>query len=109
MTGDAAAFSVRPIFIGCIALPVQLPLQLFFTFWAGGFLGGMSQAAGLFPRGSHLPFIFFGTVAFFGIPAAAYFGKKLNYSQTEYRFLAITLNSRKDSSRSTKKSYGFAM
>jgi uncharacterized membrane protein YdbT with pleckstrin-like domain len=54
------------------------------------FFGGMSQilakSTGLFARGSWAPFIFFGALAFFGIPAVAYFGKKLNYSRTEYRF-----------------------
>jgi membrane protein YdbS with pleckstrin-like domain len=76
-------FSVRPVFIGWIALLVQLPLQLFFTFWAGGFFGGLTQF--LLP-GSRASFIFFGALAFFGIPTVAYVGKKLNYSRTEYRF-----------------------
>jgi uncharacterized membrane protein YdbT with pleckstrin-like domain len=83
--GDAS-FSVRPVFIGWIALLVQLPLQLFFTFWAAGFLGGMLMATGLFDRGSRAPFLFFGAVAFVAIPLVAYFGKWLNYSRTEYRF-----------------------
>ncbi len=86
MTAGELKFSVRPIFIGWITLLVQLPLQLFFTIWAGGFFGGMSQSFGLFERGSHTPFIVFGALAFFGIPIVAYFGKKLNYSRTEYRF-----------------------
>lgn len=88
MATDDVVFSVRPIFIGWITLLVQLPMQLFLTFWAGGFLGGISQTTGLFARGSQTPFIFFGALAFFGIPAIAYFGKKLNYSRTEYRFFA---------------------
>ncbi len=79
-------FSVRPVFIGWITFLIQLPLQLFFTVWAGGFFGGMLQAAGLFPRGSRVPFIVFGALAFFGIPVVAYLGKKLNYGRTEYRF-----------------------
>ena len=37
---------------------------------------------------TQLPFIFFGGLAFFGVPAVAYIGKKLNYSRTEYRFFA---------------------
>jgi uncharacterized membrane protein YdbT with pleckstrin-like domain len=84
MAADEAVFTVRPVFIGWITLLVQLPLQLFFTIWAGGFFGGLTQATGLFPQGSS--FIVFGAIAFFGIPAIAYFGKKLNYSRTEYRF-----------------------
>jgi uncharacterized membrane protein YdbT with pleckstrin-like domain len=85
MTSDKVVFSVRPVFVGWITLLVQLPLQLFFTFWAGGFFGGMSQVVAQ-SHGSRAPFIFFGALAFFGIPAVAYFGKKLNYSRTEYRF-----------------------
>src|SRR5580698_6100077 len=84
MATNTAVFTVRPVFIGWITLLVQLPLQLFFTIWAGGFFGGMTQATGLFPRGSS--FIVFGAIAFFGIPAVAYIGKKLNYGRTEYRF-----------------------
>jgi len=82
----APTFSIRPIFIGWITLLIQLPLQLFFTVWAGAFFGALITSTGLFPRGSHAPFIFFGLLAFFGIPLIAYFGKKLNYGRTEYRF-----------------------
>ena len=84
-------FTVRPVFIGWITLLIQLPLQLFFTLWSGGFFGGMIQATGLFARGSQTPFIVFGAIAFFGVPLVAYFGKKLNYSRTEYRFFADRL------------------
>jgi len=85
--------SVRPVFIGWIALLIQLPLQLFFTFWCAVFFGGMFQASGHFvgtPRvaGAQLPFIIFGAIGFFGVPTVAYLGKKLNYSRTEYRFFA---------------------
>jgi uncharacterized membrane protein YdbT with pleckstrin-like domain len=86
MATDEAVFTVRPVFIGWITLLVQLPLQLFFTIWAGTFFGGMFQMTALFARGSQTPFIIFGAMAFFGVPAVAYFGKKLNYSRTEYRF-----------------------
>jgi membrane protein YdbS with pleckstrin-like domain len=89
MATNTAVFTVRPVFIGWITLLVQLPLQLFFTIWAGGFFGGMTQATGLFPRGSS--FIVFGAIAFFSIPAVAYIGKKLNYGRTEYRFFADRL------------------
>ena len=77
MTSDNVVFTARPVFVGWIVLLLQLPIQLFLTFWAGGFFGGLT---------SSLPFLFFGGIAFFGIPAVAYFGKKLNYSRTEYRF-----------------------
>jgi membrane protein YdbS with pleckstrin-like domain len=79
-------FSFRPVFIGWITLLQQLPLQLFFTFWCGGFFGGFSSLSGVFARNSWVPFIFFGALAFFGIPLVTYFGKKLNYGRTEYRF-----------------------
>ena len=82
-------FSLKPVFVGWIALLVQFPFQLFFTIWAGGFFGGFSGF--LFPRGSWAPFLFFGMLAFFGIPLIAYFGKKLNYSRTEYRFYSDRL------------------
>jgi uncharacterized membrane protein YdbT with pleckstrin-like domain len=88
MASETTIFSVRPVFVGWITLLIQLPFQLFFTFWAGLFFGGMVSAAGLIARGSRAPFIFFGTLAFIGIPLIAYIGKKLNYSRTEYRFFA---------------------
>lgn len=84
LASNEPAFSVRPVFIGWIALLIQLPLQLFLTVWAALFFGGMSQ--GMFGRGSVLPFIVFGAAGFLAAPAVAYLGKKLNYSRTEYRF-----------------------
>lgn len=88
MATDRLVFSVQPVFVGWITLLAQLPLQLFFTLWASLFFGGLTQA---FIPGSRAPFIFFGAVAFFGIPIAAYFGKKLNYGRTEYRFFTDRL------------------
>jgi len=76
-------FSFKPVFIGWLTLCTQLPLQLFFTIWSGGFFGGMTSM--LFP-GSKIQFIFFGALAFFGIPLVIYVGKKLNYARTEYKF-----------------------
>ncbi len=70
---------------------MQLPLQLFFTIWAAGFLGGTTQSFLPFARQTRASYIFFGALAFFGIPIVAYFGKKLNYSRTEYRFFADRL------------------
>jgi len=91
MATDNEAFSVRPVFIGWITLLIQLPLQLFFTLWSGGFFGGMIEATGLFGRGSNMPFIIFGATGFFAVPVIAYFGRKLNYSRTEYRFFTDRL------------------
>src|SRR5215471_6708681 len=65
-------FSLRPVFIGWITLLYQLPRQLFFTLWVGGFFGGLFnalfKATGIFPEVSWIPFVFFGALAFFGIP-----------------------------------------
>ena len=77
-------FSIRPVFIGLLTLLTQVPLQLFFTAWAGLFFGGMTSA--FFPHSFGSPFIFFGGLAFFGIPLVTYIGKKLNYARTEYKF-----------------------
>ena len=78
------AKSEHPIFIGWIALISQLPLQLFFTVWAGGFFGGFTRAlVGFTGQGT---FIVFGLLAFFGVPCVAYFGKRLNYAKTTYKF-----------------------
>jgi uncharacterized membrane protein YdbT with pleckstrin-like domain len=83
----SAMFSLRPVFIGWIILLYQLPFQLFFTVWSGGFFGGLVSSLRIVPRDSWLPFLFFGGLAFFGVPLVTYFGKKLNYARTEYRFL----------------------
>lgn len=77
-------FVERPVFVGWIALVVQLPFQLFLTFWAGGFFGGIVGGA-LHVSGA-APFVFFGGLAFVGVSLVAYFGKKLNYSRTTYNF-----------------------
>ena len=87
-------FSLKPVFIGWTTLLAQLPLQLFLTFWAALFFGGITTAlfgafendfdAGEFFAGS--PFRIFGLLAFFGVPLIAYFGKKINYERAEYRF-----------------------
>jgi uncharacterized membrane protein YdbT with pleckstrin-like domain len=87
-------FSLKPVFVGWITLLVQLPLQLFLTVWAALFFGGITQALFLFssddfdaPSFFTGPGIrFFGTLAFFGVPLIAYFGKRLNYARAEYRF-----------------------
>ncbi len=74
----------RPYFVGWIAILAALPIQLIMTVWAGGFFGALSSAA----LGLHggAPFVFFGLLAFIGIPCFAYFGKKLNYQRTIYSF-----------------------
>jgi membrane protein YdbS with pleckstrin-like domain len=85
-TGPEVVVSLRPVFIGWITLLMQLPMQLFFTLWCGGFFGGIGSATGLFPRDSWRPFVLFGLLAFVGVPLVAYVGKRLNYARTEYKF-----------------------
>lgn len=81
--------TAQPVFVPWVALASVIPIQLFMTVWAGGFFGGFSMV-GLQAIGIELPFgttfIFFGALAFFGIPAIVYFTKKNTYQQTEYKF-----------------------
>jgi membrane protein YdbS with pleckstrin-like domain len=91
MPADAVKLSIRPVFIGWITLLTQIPLQLFFTVWCGGFFGGMAMSTGLFAKNGLSPSYVIGAIAFFSIPIVAYVGKKLNYSRTEYRFYADRL------------------
>lgn len=79
-------FTVRPVFVGWIALLYQLPVQLFLTFWSAMFFGGLAGSFHFFPKNSPVPFVLFGAIAFLGVPLVAYFGKKLNYARTEYKF-----------------------
>lgn len=73
------------MFVGWTTLLVQAPFQLFFTVWAGVFLGGM--ATSFFGVRTQTPSMaFFGALAFIIVPLVAFFGKKLNYGRTEYRF-----------------------
>ena len=91
MSAGVVKLSVKPVFVGWIALVTQVPLQLFFTVWCGGFFGGMGAVAGLFPNNSMAASYVIGAVVFFAMPIVIYFGKKLNYSRTEYRFYADRL------------------
>jgi membrane protein YdbS with pleckstrin-like domain len=78
--------TLRPVFIGWIVLLYQLPFQLFFTFWSAMFFGGMLSSFHVFPKDSLAPFVCFGALAFCAVPLVIYFGKKLNYARTEYKF-----------------------
>lgn len=80
--------SLKPIFIGWSTLVAQLPLQLFFTLWCGGFFGGMyisftGQKSEIFLSP---PVILFGSAAFILFPLVIYVSKKLNYQKTDYKF-----------------------
>ncbi|MGA2441732.1 MAG: zinc-ribbon domain-containing protein [Tepidisphaeraceae bacterium] len=84
---------LQPVFVGWATVFAVLPIQLFLTVWAAGFCGGFSML-GLafvgrvfhvkFPPGS--TFIFWGILAFFGVPLVAYWSKRSSYAKAEYRF-----------------------
>ena len=54
----------------------------------GGFFGVAVTSLDIFDRSSRVPFLFFGVLAFFGVPLVAYFGENLNYESTEHNFYA---------------------
>ncbi|OCK56888.1 PH domain-containing protein [Bradyrhizobium sp. LMTR 3] len=90
MSPSEVKLSVKPMFIGWITLLTQLPLQVFFTLWCGVFFGGVGASIGIFPNAKDASYAI-GAIAFFAVPVVAYIGKKLNYSQTEYRFYSDRL------------------
>ena len=59
---QAVRFSLRPVFVGWIALVMQLPFQLFFTLWCV-FFGGLTKV--IFRTDSTLPFWWFGGACLF--------------------------------------------
>jgi membrane protein YdbS with pleckstrin-like domain len=80
----------RPRFLLWTSFLVQLPLQLFFSIWAGGFLGGLTSS--FFPAAANAlttrfasPFLAIGLATFFLFPIATLAAKLLNYSNTVYR------------------------
>lgn len=85
-------FSVKPAFVGWTTFLAQLPLQLFLTLFLAFFIG--LPATALMTGGDFEPedifmgpaFLLVATLVFFGVPLLIYFGKKLNYARTEYRF-----------------------
>lgn len=80
---------LRPRFIGWVTALSLLPIQLFFTVWAGGFLGifgGLAVKHLGLPLPAWLPAVFFSCIFFFGMPLLPYTAKKRTYAQTEYRF-----------------------
>jgi membrane protein YdbS with pleckstrin-like domain len=91
MPAGAVKLSIRPVFVGWIKLLNQVPLQLFFTVWCGGFFGGMGAVIGIFPNDTRMASYTIGAIAFFAIPIFTYVGMKLNYSRTEYRFYSDRL------------------
>jgi uncharacterized membrane protein YdbT with pleckstrin-like domain len=79
-------FSLKPIFIGWLTIVSTVPLQLFFTLWAGLFFGGLASYFFKSTVPSSTPSIIAAGAAFFGIPLVYYIVKKLNYERTEYKF-----------------------
>jgi membrane protein YdbS with pleckstrin-like domain len=90
MPAGVVKLTIKPVFVGWMKLLNQVPLQLFFTVWCGGFFGGIGTSIGLFPRSSEASYII-GAITFFAFPIATYVGVKLNYGRTEYRFYADRL------------------
>jgi len=81
----SVTFSVKPVFVGWITLLMQLPFQIFFAVWSGGFFGIM--AANLTgKKWAWLPPLVIGGAVFVVMPIVIYLGRKLNYARTEYRF-----------------------
>jgi len=86
--GAEPVFSIRPVFVGWVALATLLPYLLFFPLWAAVFFGPMiEQLQG--PSG--LAFLVPGCLAFLAVLFLGYVGKKLSYERTEYNFYADRL------------------
>jgi membrane protein YdbS with pleckstrin-like domain len=87
-------FSVKPVFVGWTVLLAQAPLQLFLTVWSALFFGGIASVIiSLITDGMEdgptfqiSTFAIIGLIAFVTVPALYYFGRKLSYARTEYRF-----------------------
>jgi len=87
-SAERLAFSIRPVFVGWVALATLLPYLLFFPLWAAVFFGPMIEQL----RGPSWPaFLVPGCLAFFAVLLLGYVGKKLSYERTEYNFYADRL------------------
>ncbi len=91
---DELIITTQAVFVPWVSIISTIPIHLFLTVWACGFLGGFSGFAvhmiGLYlPPGS--TFIFFGALAFFTVPAISYYKQKETYSRTRYSFYADRL------------------
>jgi membrane protein YdbS with pleckstrin-like domain len=90
-------FIIRPVFIPWVTIVSVIPIQLFMTILAGGFLGGFVLFVVeffniIFNNNLNLPiwftFVFFGALVFFSIPFLTYYVKKKTYNKTKYKFYA---------------------
>ena len=86
--------TAEPVFHPLVAIISIIPIQLFMTVWAGGFFGGFGLF-GVQALDINIPpwftFVFFGALAFFGIPILVFFVKKKTYAKTKYLFFADRL------------------
>ena len=86
---NAPVVEYRPRFVLWTSFFAQVPLQLFFAFWSGGFVGGMLQsmlprvAASLSFAGN--PFVSIGVLVFVMFPVVTLVTKAMNYGNTIYR------------------------
>lgn len=81
--------TVKPVFIPWLTVAQILPIQIFLTIWAGGFLGGFSLAGiKLLDLNipSWAPFVFWGGLVFVSLPFLGYLIRKHTYDLTEYTF-----------------------
>jgi membrane protein YdbS with pleckstrin-like domain len=90
---ESPVLVLQPVFVAWPTILAIIPIQLFLTVWAGGFCGGFSMLGLQGVQALlhiHLPigstFIFWGALAFFGVPIVAYMLKRRTYSTAEYRF-----------------------
>lgn len=86
---EAPTATFSPVFVPWIAFLQQIPLQLFFSFWAGGFFGGMFQTFLRPQLGATSikvsPFLAIGMLVFVAFPVVVVIGRAMNYRNTKYR------------------------
>jgi len=96
---DALILTLKPKFVALPFLISRIPLQIFFTIWCAGFLGGLTNLAFVFIGKAFgmdntfglLPFVFWGIAAFIGIPIISLIVTKGTYNNSFYRFYETKL------------------
>jgi hypothetical protein len=78
-SAERLIFSVRPVFVGWVALATLLPYLLFFPLWAAIFFGPMIEQLRGVSGPSWPVFLVPGCLAFFTVLVLGYVGKKLSY------------------------------
>ena len=84
------ARAYHPRFVLWTSFLAQIPFQLFFSFWAGGFFGGLFQVfmpdtATVIKGHGINPFALVGVSVLVGFPVITLILKKLNYANTTYQ------------------------